>query len=397
MTVGAEAALLTGGYDRPYALGLALALSSQGVSLDVIGGGEVDGPDLRGNSNLNFLNLRGSHQANAGLVKKAIRILAYYVRLIRYAASANPKVFHILWNNKFEVFDRTLLMLYYKALGKKIAFTAHNVNAGKRDLNDSPLNRLTLKLQYWLADHIFVHTDAMRLELLQEFNVGDKAISVIPFGINTSVPNTGLTTGEAKRRLGLRGDEKAILFFGAIRPYKGLEYLVEAFGRLAREDDTYRLIIAGEPRQGSTEYFNNIQATIDTHLESGHVIRKIQYIPDEDTELYFKAADVLILPYKYIFQSGVLFLAYGFGLPVVATSVGAIGDEIVEAKTGFLCKPCDSIDLARAIDEYFASDLFKNLESRRRGIRDYAQENHSWHTVGEITRRVYSELLEQGN
>ena len=75
----------------------------------------------------------------------------YYVRLVRYAATAKPKLFHILWNNKFELFDRTVLMLYYKLLGKSIVFTAHNVNAGKRDSNDSWLNRLSLKIQYQLA------------------------------------------------------------------------------------------------------------------------------------------------------------------------------------------------------------------------------------------------------
>ena len=66
-----------------------------------------------------------------------------------------PKLFHILWNNKFQFFDRTLLMLYYRLLGKKIAFTAHNVNAGKRDSNDSWLNRLSLKIQYRLEPSHF--------------------------------------------------------------------------------------------------------------------------------------------------------------------------------------------------------------------------------------------------
>ena len=68
----------------------------------------------------------------------------YYAKLIRYAATAKPRIFHILWNNKFEFFDRTLLMLYYRLLGKKIVLTVHNVNAGRRDSKDTRLNRLTL-------------------------------------------------------------------------------------------------------------------------------------------------------------------------------------------------------------------------------------------------------------
>ena len=108
---------------------------------------------------VNFLNLRGNQRPEAGLVSKILRVLTYYARLIRYAATAEPEIFHILWNNKFEFFDRTLLMLYYKALGKKMILTAHNVNAGKRDSEDTRLNRLTLRTQYRFADHIFVHTE----------------------------------------------------------------------------------------------------------------------------------------------------------------------------------------------------------------------------------------------
>ena len=121
---------------------------------------------------------------------KVLRVLKYYARLIVYAAKAKPKLFHILWNNKFQSFDCTLLMLYYKLLGKRVVFTAHNVNAGKRDENDSWLNRMSLNVQYRLSDHIFVHTEGMKSEMAFEFRIPDSKISVIPFGINNTVPNT---------------------------------------------------------------------------------------------------------------------------------------------------------------------------------------------------------------
>jgi glycosyltransferase involved in cell wall biosynthesis len=123
-------------------------------------------------------------------------------------------------------------------------------------------------------------------------------------------------------------------------------------------------------------------------------MQKIQYIPDEETELYFKAADVLALPYTYIFQSGVLFLGYSFGLPVIATDVGSVSEEIIEGRTGFLCKSCDPVDLGKTIEKYFESDLFRNLDNRRQEIRDYANAKHSWDIVGEITRKLYAQLLE---
>ncbi len=387
-----EAALLTGGIDRSYAFGMAVALASRGVRLDVIGSDDVDSPEMHTTPRLNFLNLRGSKR-EAGLARKMTRVLLYYARLLGYAAAAKAKIFHILWNNKFEFIDRTLILVYYKLLGKKVVLTAHNVNAGKRDANDSLLNRSTLKLQYLLANHIFVHTEKMKNELRQDFRIKESKVTVIPFGINNAVPRTDLSPREAKKRLGIGGDERTILFFGAIRPYKGLEYLVSAFQQLVAAHPEYRLIIAGEPRRESEQYSGEIQRAINAHASRGLVLQKFQYIPDEETELYFKAADVLALPYTHVFQSGVLFLGYSFGLPVVGAEVGSVGEEILEGRTGFLCRPCDSADLAKAIEKYFESDLFKNLERRRQDICDYANAKHSWDIVGEKTRDVYAHLL----
>jgi glycosyltransferase involved in cell wall biosynthesis len=385
-------ALLTGGQDRHYACGLAMALVSAGVCLDVVGGDSEDGPEMHGNDGLHFFNLHGSHQ-KASLTRRIERILACYLRLTRYAWKAKPPIFHILWNNKFQLFDRTLLMLYYRLLGKKIVLTAHNVNDGRRDAKDSLLNRLTLQFQYRLAHHIFVHTEKMKKELLEQFHVSKAAVTIIPYGINNAVPDTGLTYTEAKKQLGLRNDEKTLLFFGAIKPYKGLEYLVAAFQTLAPVQPDIRLIIAGERKKGHEQYWSAIQQRIDTDPSRDRVTQKIGFIPDDETELYFKAADVAVLPYTEIFQSGILFLAYSFGLPVIATDVGSFAEDIVEDKTGCICKPRDPDALAAAIQNYFNGALFRELEHRRQEIREYTRSKHSWTVVGGITRHVYADLL----
>jgi D-inositol-3-phosphate glycosyltransferase len=385
--------LLTGCQDRSYAYGLAMALVEKGVCLDVIGSDEVESSEMHVTPNINFCKMLGKPRPNASLARKIGRVFLYYTRLLCYATIAGPRIFHILWNYKFEFFDRTLLMLFYKLLGKKIAITAHNVNAGRRDSNDSVLNHFTLKVQYGLADHIFVHSEKSKHELLAEFCVREQTVTVIPFGINNSVPDSDLTSAQAKQRLGVREGERAILFFGNIRPYKGLEYLLAAFQQLLTKSGNYRLIIAGQRKKGAEDYLDAIQRNVirDDHRE--RIIQRIEYIPDEETELYFKAADVLVLPYKEIFQSGVLFLGYNFGLPAVATDVGSFREDVIEGRTGFMCKPCDPVDMARAIEAYFESDLFKHLHRRRQEIRDFAKQRHSWEIVGEKTQNIYAKLL----
>ena len=387
-----QIALLTGGFDRPYVYGLTMALAGQGSIIEVVGSDDVDSPEMHSTPGVRFLNLRDSQPPDASLGRRIRRVLRYYAHLIHYAALTEAPSFHILWNSKIEFFDRTLLMLYYKALGKKIAFTVHNVNAGQRDGRDSWLNRLTLRFQYRLCDHLFVHTERMKQELLEGFGVPAGVVSVIPFGINNSVRETNLSPQQAKRRLGIQENEKTILFFGAIRPYKGLEYLIEAFSLLLNEKREYRLVIAGEPKREVENYLREIRRLISEQSVADRIIQAVRYIPDEETEIYFKAADVLALPYTHIFQSGVLFLAYSFGLPVVAADVGSFGEDVIEGVNGFLCRPRDAGSLAEALDRYFESELFKYLNTRRSDIRERAKARNSWDMVGEITRDVYARL-----
>jgi len=385
-------ALLTGGDDKPYVLGLAEAFTSAGVVFDLVGSDDLSVPELLNNPRVNFLNLRGDQCPDATLARKIVRIATYYWRLVRYAATAKPKVFHILWNNKFEFLDRTLLLLYYKLLGKKLLFTAHNVNIRKRDGTDTWLNRFSLRAQYQLVDHIFVHTERMKQELLSDFRIQERKVSVIPFGINNTVPNTEMTTLDAKAMLGISSSDKTMLCYGQIAPYKGLEYLISAFTKLVGQDASYRLIIAGKPKWNEIYWNQIVQLMIDRGVRD-RVLERIEHVPDEETELYFKAADVLVLPYTRIFQSGVLFLGYSFGLPVIAAAVGSLKEEIIEGKNGFMFKPQDSSDLAKVIDKYFESELFDDLENQRLEIKKYANERHSWAKVAEITTAVYYNLV----
>ena len=385
--------LLTGGSDRPYVFGLTNALTSRDVSLDLIGSEELDEPAFRDNARVNFLKLRGSQRPEASFLEKLARISAYYARLIAYAASAKPRVFHILWNNRFEWFDRTMLMLYYRCLGKKVVLTAHNVNTRRRDGTDTRWNRLSLRMQYRLASHIFVHTQSMKQDLMADFDVPESRATVIPFGINNSVPATDLTSSEAKWQLGIAQHEKAILFFGRITPYKGLEYLLDAVRKLVQSDTSYRLIIAGRLDNCET-YWASLQDRLEELAHNKRTLVRVEFIPDRETEIYFKAADVLVLPYRDVYQSGVLFLAYSFGLPVIAADVGCLRDDILDGETGFLFRPEDAGNLAAAIDRYFASDLYGHLDSRRAEIKAFATRRHSWDVVAQTTVDVYSALLQ---
>jgi D-inositol-3-phosphate glycosyltransferase len=386
-------ALLTAGKDKPYALGITRALMARHLPIDLVAGDDlVD--ELATVPYLRFLNLRGDPSSRASLPAKVKRLLGYYANLIAYAFFSRAPVFHILWNNKVEWFDRTLLMLYYKLLGKKIVLTAHNVNIRARDGHDSTVNRTSLRIQYALCDHIFVHTRKMQDDLHAGFGIPRDKTSVIPFGINNTLPKTALDAAGAKHRLGLDGSHRTLLFFGNIAPYKGLEFLVQAISIVALSNPQYRLIIAGRPKS-SERYWSDVYSQISELGLHASVLERMDFVPDNEVELYFKAADALVLPYTQVFQSGVLSLAYSFGLPVIASDVGSLADDVVVGRTGFVCRSRDANDLAERIADYFESDLYRDLEHRRDDIKQYANERYSWATVGEMTESVYRALTEQ--
>jgi D-inositol-3-phosphate glycosyltransferase len=385
-------ALLTGGGDKHYALGLASALTDKNILIDFIGSDHLVSPALDNNPRINFLNLRGDQNPNAPLIHKVSRIAVYYLRLLRFAATARAPVLHVLWNNKLEYFDRTGLLLYYKLFRRRVVFTAHNVNAAERDSVDTWLNRFTLYVQYQLVDHILVHTNKMRDEIQMHFRVNANKITVIPYGINNAVPISDLSGNDARRQLGVDRTDLTMLFFGQIAPYKGLEFLLRALAELVKESSHYRLIIAGKPKWNDA-YWKKMQRIISSAAIEARVIQRIEYISDDEIEVFFKAADVLILPYTHIFQSGVQFLAYSFGLPVIATDVGSLRETIVEGQTGFVCAPRDSIELAKTIQRYFRSELFCKLDEQRLVIKEYANAQFSWERVASLTHGVYCKLI----
>ena len=251
--VGAGAlsiALLTGGSDKPYALGLASALAAQGVAIEFVGSDELNSPEVHAIAGLRFFNLRGSQREDAGILAKVLRVAKYYGRLVSFVATTRTRTLHILWNNRFEVLDRTALMAYYRLLGKRVVLTAHNVNAAARDGRDNWFNRTTLRIQYRLSDHVFVHTDQMRRDLMSGFGVAGHRVTVIPFGLNDTIPKSDLTPEQAKQKFGLSGRDRTLLFFGRIAPYKGLEHLIHAVAMLAGTADEVRLIIGGRVERG---------------------------------------------------------------------------------------------------------------------------------------------------
>lgn len=155
---------------------------------------------------------------------------------------------------------------------------------------------------------------------------------------------------EALRELNLPENGNYLLFFGFIRGYKGLDLLIEAMKDVAED---VHLIIAGEVYGSFDEYEKLIHSS--PAKERIHVFTR--YISDEEVKVFFSAADVCMLPYKGATQSGITAIAHHFNLPIIATDVGGLKENIKHGETGLIVPQPNSSQIARAIDQYFSEDL----------------------------------------
>jgi len=178
-----------------------------------------------------------------------------------------------------------------------------------------------------------------------------------------------------------------VLFFGRIDRYKGLEYLVEAEKLLRPQFPRLSVIVAGAIKRPA--YCDSLRG------DSPGITFRLGYQSPEHVEQLFRWADVVTLPYLEASQSGVLQIAVAFGVPVVATSVGAIPEAITDRVNGLLVPPRDPESLARAIAE-----LLTDTQTRSRVIDSLRAEREgrfSWSVIASKTMEIYRAVLDNRN
>jgi glycosyltransferase involved in cell wall biosynthesis len=247
------------------------------------------------------------------------------------------------WNPFFGLAFGTIAHLLNLIANTRICFLCHNVLPHESTFVDRLLSRYA-----FLASSFFiVHSDEDRSNLL---SLKPRAVvrkNVHPtlsiFGEFASYGKT-----EARAELGIQPDKKLLLFFGLIRAYKGLKYLIEAMARVVKHLDCV-LLVVGEFYEAKDEYLTLIK---DLRLED-HIIVHDEYVKNEAVSLYFGAADVVVLPYVSATQSGIVQIAFGLSKPVITTDVGGLPEAVEDGKTGFVVDPQSPDKLAEAILKFY--------------------------------------------
>lgn len=185
----------------------------------------------------------------------------------------------------------------------------------------------------------------------------------------------------ARKKLSIPTEKKVLLFFGFIRQYKGLDVLLETLNLLP---DEYHLVIAGEV-YGK---FDDYREIIEKHNLQDRLTINTNYISDDETQLYFSAADVCVLPYKSATQSGIVGISYNFGLPVIATDVGSLGEMIRPYETGMMVEKASPELIKNAVIDYF---LGGKAQIYSENIENY-KKIASWESLANIILELYKEI-----
>ena len=162
----------------------------------------------------------------------------------------------------------------------------------------------------------------------------------------------------AKQKLELDINTRYLLFFGFIRDYKGLDLLISAFADERLRKFPVRLLVAGEYYSSPEPYLKLIK---DNHLE-GLIELRTDFIPDDEVNLYFSAADMVVQPYKSATQSGVTQIGYHFNKPMLVTNVGGLSEIIPDGKIGYVVEP-NSRTIADALVDFYENDRIAEFET----------------------------------
>lgn len=190
----------------------------------------------------------------------------------------------------------------------------------------------------------------------------------------------------AKQKLNLDINTRYLLFFGFIRDYKGLDLLISAFADKRLRQFPVKLLVAGEYYSSPEPYLKLIN---DNHLE-GLIEMRTDFIPDDEVNLYFSAADMIVQPYKSATQSGVTQIGYHFNKPMLVTNVGGLSEIIPDGKIGYVVEP-ESHEIADALVNFYENDRIAEFETNI--IEE--KKKFSWSNMVNTFVSVYSKIKNQ--
>lgn len=260
---------------------------------------------------------------------------------------------------------------------EKILFVCHNVFPHER----FPLDRLLTKWTLGCGRYFITQSKMDARDLLSVKH--DAVYRVTPHPTYGMFCKQGMSMQKAREQLQIDQVQRVLLFFGFVRKYKGLQYLLEAMKLLKERDFKVQLWVVGDFGEDKEEYVEQIRA-----FEIGDQVQMVEgYVPDDEVEKYFAASDLVVLPYLSATQSGIVQIAFGFEKPVLVTEVGGLPDVVTNGKTGYVVEPRSAETIAEAIMDYYINNRREAFVSQIEKEKDRFSWKTFVDTMMEMVRR----------
>ncbi|MEL6445537.1 MAG: glycosyltransferase family 4 protein [Bacteroidota bacterium] len=311
---------------------------------------------------------------------RAGRWVRALLRSLRRARQRGARVCHL------HFFQATLLQWVTLSLTRRMGFqtvvTAHDVETFSGDRE-----RWAPRI-YALADRVIAHNAVAQDEVVRVLQVSAERVRVVPHGhYLDALPSELPTQVQARHRLGISLEAPTVLFFGQIKPVKGLDVLLQAWPEVRRQIPNAQLVVAGRPWRDDPSTYT---ALIDALGIGDSVLFRPGYIPNDEVPAYYAACDVVALPYHRIYQSGVLLMAMSYQRAVVASDLPAMREVLRDGEHGRLAPAGDASALAAVLCDL----LGDSARTQAMGTAGHAHvaTHHDWRAVGVQTARIYQEV-----
>jgi glycosyltransferase involved in cell wall biosynthesis len=369
--------ILSHGFDRNYSLGFIKGLIKNNVKCCVISSDDIHNYLIE--KHIDSKNMRGSLNINRSVLDKILNIVRYYIRVIIFIIRNRNATIHMIgiFRKEHLIFEGIIFNYLLKILSYKYIYTVHNILPHNKE--NSRYYKYMYKLIYKAPDLLLAHTEKIKESLVKLYGVPEGKIKVISIGINEEIALTAIDKQRARIRLDLNKNDNVLLFFGNIEEYKGLDLLIRAIDKI--QNRQLKLIIAG--RFINREYRNKIYKLCCKSVSCNKIIIYDKFIPNEEIELLFKACDAIVLPYRNIDQSGVLFLALRFGLPIIASDAGSLG-MYIDNDIGIIVKSNSVSELVHGINKFY-----NKIDSFKRQNIIHKSAKYKWDNICSDIRVIY--------
>ena len=367
-----------GGSFHFYAFGQAIGLVNNGVNVSLYTNNETADPKISG---VKFFAFYKNIFKNSFRITSGINWILGTVFSVFHARFSGISVFHfhIFYTNFLVLFN----LLFVKILFGKVVLTVHDVSS----FSNSSNSLIITNLIYKLSDRIITHNQFSKSEIINVNTNLEPYISIVPHGNYIPFINIQFNKEKSRKILAIPNNRRVLLFFGMIKKVKGLEILLSALKGVVEKNPDVLLVIAGKPWENDFSVYQNI---IDENNLSDYVLLHTKFIQQENVEHYYCASDLVVLPYKKIYQSGVLMMTLSFERPALVSDLPPLTEIISNNENGFVFKTENVSDLTNKLNSILINEVLME-KVRVKGV-ELIKKKYDWVDIGRQTLQAYLSL-----